>query len=123
MNRDTRNSLSHSSPPGCLREEDRSPRRRRCCRCCFQWASCTVYGYCCHYGSWRQLYFNVPTSLSKYDRLLTPDVSSYLYGGTYNQFKVFFKRLGIEVIFVPDDKPELFAAAINDKTRAIYVER
>jgi hypothetical protein len=62
-------------------------------------------------------------SLSKYDRLLTPDVSSYLYGGTYNQFKVYLKNFGIEAIFVPGDKPELFAAAINDKTRAIYVER
>lgn len=71
----------------------------------------------------KTLFQRTHLSLSQFDRLLTPDISSYLYGGTYNQFKVYLKRLGIEVIFVPDDKPESFAAAINDKTRAIYVER
>src|ERR1041384_5856106 len=34
--------------------------------------------------------------------------TSYLYGGTYNQFKVAFKRLGIEVRFVDGDKVENF---------------
>lgn len=48
--------------------------------------------------------------------------TSYLYGGTYNQFKVAFKRLGIEVKFTPDEKPESFQALINDKTKAIYLE-
>ncbi|KZT33352.1 putative O-acetylhomoserine-lyase [Sistotremastrum suecicum HHB10207 ss-3] len=48
--------------------------------------------------------------------------TSYLYGGTYNQFKVLFKKYGIHVKFVPDDKPESFAAAIDEKTKAIYVE-
>jgi OAH/OAS sulfhydrylase len=46
-----------------------------------------------------------------------------LYGGTYNQFKVTLPRLGIDVKFVgEDDKAEDFEAAIDDKTRAIYVE-
>ncbi|PWN06974.1 O-acetylhomoserine aminocarboxypropyltransferase/cysteine synthase family protein [Rhodohalobacter mucosus] len=46
-----------------------------------------------------------------------------LYGGTYNQFKVTLPRLGIDVRFVgEDDNPEDFEAAIDDKTRAIYVE-
>ena len=31
--------------------------------------------------------------------------TSFLYGGTYNQFKVQFKRLGINVKFVAGDKP------------------
>ncbi|KAG8699304.1 Homocysteine synthase, partial [Ceratobasidium sp. 395] len=48
--------------------------------------------------------------------------TSYLYGGTYNQFKVLFKKYGIEVKFVKDDSPEAFAAAIDEKTKAIYVE-
>jgi len=48
--------------------------------------------------------------------------TSYLYGGTYNQFKVTFKKYGIGVKFVTDDKPESFAAAIDDKTKAIFVE-
>src|SRR5690554_108194 len=48
--------------------------------------------------------------------------SSHLYGGSYNQFKVLFKRLGIEVRFVDGDHPEEFAKAIDDKTKALYVE-
>ncbi|CAE6484930.1 unnamed protein product [Rhizoctonia solani] len=48
--------------------------------------------------------------------------TSYLYGGTYNQFKVLFKKYGITVKFVKDDSPEAFAAAIDEKTKAIYVE-
>ncbi|KAJ4332047.1 Homocysteine/cysteine synthase [Ascochyta clinopodiicola] len=45
-----------------------------------------------------------------------------LYGGTYNQFKVFLPRLGITTKFVNGDKPEDFKAAIDDKTKAIYLE-
>jgi len=45
-----------------------------------------------------------------------------LYGGTYNQLKVFLPRLGIHTKFVASDKPEDFAAAIDDKTKAIYIE-
>ena len=48
--------------------------------------------------------------------------SSYLYGGTYNQFKVSFKRLGFEVRFADGDNPADFESKINDRTRAIYVE-
>lgn len=48
--------------------------------------------------------------------------SSYLYGGTYNQFKVSFKRLGFEVRFADLDNPADFETKINDRTRAIYVE-
>jgi O-acetylhomoserine (thiol)-lyase len=48
--------------------------------------------------------------------------TSYLYGGTYNQFKVQFKRLGIEVKFVDGDKPADFEKLIDSKTKAIYLE-
>lgn len=48
--------------------------------------------------------------------------SSNLYGGSYNQFKVSFKRLGIEVRFVEDETVEAYEKLINDKTKAIYVE-
>lgn len=48
--------------------------------------------------------------------------SPYLYGGTYNQFKVAFKRLGVQVRFGKSDKPEDIEALIDDQTKAIYVE-
>lgn len=48
--------------------------------------------------------------------------TSFLYGGTYNQFKVSFKRLGIEARFTDGDDAEKFEALIDDKTRAIYLE-
>ena len=48
--------------------------------------------------------------------------TSYLYGGTYNQFKVTLPRLGIGVKFVLGDEPAAFAKAIDTSTKAIYVE-
>jgi len=48
--------------------------------------------------------------------------SSYLYGGTYNQFKVTFKHYGIGVKWVTESTAEAFAAAIDEKTKLIYVE-
>lgn len=48
--------------------------------------------------------------------------TSNLYGGTYNQFKVALPRLGIKVKFVSEDNPEAFEAAIDENTKAIYVE-
>lgn len=48
--------------------------------------------------------------------------TSFLYGGTYNQFKVAFKRLGIDVRFADGDKPEAFEKHIDKKTKAIYLE-
>ena len=48
--------------------------------------------------------------------------TSYLYGGTYIQFKVQFKRLGINVKFVEGDNPEDFEAKIDKNTKAIYLE-
>ncbi len=48
--------------------------------------------------------------------------TSFLYGGTYNQFKVSFKRLGIDARFAEGDKPEAFEKLIDEKTKAIYLE-
>jgi O-acetylhomoserine (thiol)-lyase len=48
--------------------------------------------------------------------------SPFLYGGTYNQFKVAFKRLGIEVRFAEDDTAESIEKHIDNKTKAIYTE-
>ena len=48
--------------------------------------------------------------------------TSFIYGGTYNQFKVTLPRLGIDVKFVDGDDPELFRRAIDAKTKALYVE-
>ena len=48
--------------------------------------------------------------------------TSYLYGGTYNQFKVAFKRLGIEARFAEGDSVESFEALIDSNTKALYLE-
>lgn len=49
--------------------------------------------------------------------------TSYLYGGTYNQFKVQFKRLGIqELNLAGGDDPNDFEKAIDANTKAIYIE-
>jgi O-acetylhomoserine (thiol)-lyase len=48
--------------------------------------------------------------------------TSFLYGGTYNQFKVAFKRLGIEVRFADGDDPASFENLIDTKTKALYLE-
>ena len=48
--------------------------------------------------------------------------SPYLYGGTFNQFKVTFKNLGIEARFSENLEPENFEKLIDDRTKAIYLE-
>lgn len=48
--------------------------------------------------------------------------TSFLYGGTYNQFKVALPRLGITIKFVEDDTIESFEAQIDENTKGIYVE-
>ncbi|HEX3023726.1 MAG TPA: O-acetylhomoserine aminocarboxypropyltransferase/cysteine synthase [Chitinophagaceae bacterium] len=48
--------------------------------------------------------------------------TSYLYGGTYNQFKVTIKRLGIEARFADGDDVEKFVPLIDKNTKAIYLE-
>ncbi|MFZ5948972.1 MAG: O-acetylhomoserine aminocarboxypropyltransferase/cysteine synthase family protein [Stygiobacter sp.] len=48
--------------------------------------------------------------------------TSFLYGGTYNQFKVTFPRLGINVKFVNSNNHEDYEKEIDSKTKAIYIE-
>ncbi|WP_010177968.1 O-acetylhomoserine aminocarboxypropyltransferase/cysteine synthase family protein [Aquimarina agarilytica] len=48
--------------------------------------------------------------------------SAFLYGGTFNQFKVQFKKLGIEARFSEGNQPADFEAQIDTKTKAIYIE-
>src|SRR5947207_10636221 len=48
--------------------------------------------------------------------------ASTLYGGTYTQFDVSFRRLGINTIFVDPNDPENFRRAITPRTRLLYGE-
>ncbi len=48
--------------------------------------------------------------------------SPYLYGGTFNQFKVSFKNLGIDGRFAANLDPDNFEKLIDDKTKALYLE-
>src|SRR6202790_4162885 len=48
--------------------------------------------------------------------------SKNLYGGTYTQFDVSFRRLGINTVFVDPDDPENFRRAITARTRVLYGE-
>lgn len=57
--------------------------------------------------------------LSAGDNIVT---SPFLYGGTFNQFKVNFKRLGIDVKFAADNNPASFRRLIDENTKVIYTE-
>ncbi|HOL00973.1 MAG TPA: O-acetylhomoserine aminocarboxypropyltransferase/cysteine synthase [Paludibacteraceae bacterium] len=48
--------------------------------------------------------------------------TSHLYGGTYNQFKNQFKRMGITAKFTENDEPKTFEKLIDEHTKALYVE-
>lgn len=48
--------------------------------------------------------------------------TSFLYGGSYNQFKNSFKNIGVEARFANGDNVESFEVLIDDKTKAIYLE-
>ncbi|MCX7841295.1 MAG: O-acetylhomoserine aminocarboxypropyltransferase/cysteine synthase, partial [Anaerolineae bacterium] len=48
--------------------------------------------------------------------------ASTLYGGTYNQFRYTFARIGIDVTFVDPNDPENFRRAMRDNTKLIYGE-
>jgi len=61
-----------------------------------------------------------------FNTLLTPGTnlvtSPYLYGGTFNQFKVTFKNFGWEARFSENLDPENFEKLIDENTRGIYLE-
>ena len=48
--------------------------------------------------------------------------SKALYGGTYTQFDVNFRKLGINTTFVDASEPQNFRSAITQNTRALYAE-
>ncbi len=48
--------------------------------------------------------------------------TSYLYGGSYNQFKNSFKNIGVEARFAQGDKVESFERLIDEKTKFLYLE-
>lgn len=48
--------------------------------------------------------------------------SPFLYGGSYNQFKISFARIGVEARFAASEKVEDFEALIDENTKALYVE-
>lgn len=48
--------------------------------------------------------------------------SPFLYGGTYNQFRISLRRLGIDCRIARSERPEDFEALVDGRTRAIYVE-
>jgi len=48
--------------------------------------------------------------------------SNNLYGGTYTMFDCILPQFGIKAVFVDPRRPEQFAAAITEKTRALYIE-
>ena len=59
------------------------------------------------------------TLLEQGDELVS---ASTLYGGTYSQFEVSFRKLGINTKFVDPDDPQNFKKALSKKTKAIYAE-
>jgi len=48
--------------------------------------------------------------------------ASTLYGGSYSQLNVTFRKLGIETRFVDPDDPENFRRAITPRTKALFAE-
>lgn len=64
-------------------------------------------------------FLTIATLCSAGDNLVS---SSNLYGGTYNQLKVVFPRLGIKTNFVHSEDPEDFRKAIDSNTKLLYVE-
>ncbi len=49
-------------------------------------------------------------------------VSPFLYGGTYNQFRISLRKLGIDCRIAPTERAEDFEPLIDTRTKAIYVE-
>lgn len=48
--------------------------------------------------------------------------AQYLYGGTYNMFNYTLKRMGINVKFVDSSNPANIARAIDENTKAVFIE-
>lgn len=48
--------------------------------------------------------------------------SPYLYGGTYNQFRISLRKLGIDCRIARSERPEDFIPLIDSRTKALYAE-
>ena len=64
-------------------------------------------------------FLTISSLLESGDELVS---ASTLYGGTYTQFDVSFRKLGYNVKFVEPDDPENFRKAITPKTKCLYGE-
>ena len=64
-------------------------------------------------------FLTINTLLSAGDNFIT---SPYLYGGSYNQFNVSFRKLGFDARFTDDLEPDSFEKLIDENTKAIYLE-
>ncbi|NTU69031.1 MAG: O-acetylhomoserine aminocarboxypropyltransferase/cysteine synthase [Chlorobiaceae bacterium] len=65
------------------------------------------------------IFYTVITLAEAGDNIVS---ANNLYGGTYTQFDAILPKLGIDVTFVDPKDPSNFEKAINDKTRALYIE-
>ena len=65
------------------------------------------------------IYFTVANILRQGDELVS---ASNLYGGTYTQFDAILPQQGIRVNFTPVNDFAAVEAAINGRTRALYIE-
>lgn len=46
----------------------------------------------------------------------------YLYGGTYNLYRISLRNLGIDVRIAPDEDPQTLESLIDERTKAVYCE-
>ena len=65
------------------------------------------------------IYFTIANIAKQGDEIVA---ANNLYGGTYTQFDAILPQQGIKVNFTPVNDFIAVEAAINDKTRAIYIE-
>lgn len=65
------------------------------------------------------IYYSIINICRAGDEIVT---ASNLYGGTYTMFSSILPQFGITVRFVPPADLDAFSAAVNEKTKAVYVE-
>jgi O-acetylhomoserine (thiol)-lyase len=65
------------------------------------------------------IYYSIINICSAGEEIVSAD---NLYGGSYTMFDAILPQFGIKVNLVDSRKPENFEAAVNEKTRAIFVE-
>lgn len=65
------------------------------------------------------IFYSIINILKQGDELVS---ANNLYGGTYTMFDVILPQFGIKTKFVPHDDISAFEKAINEKTRAIFIE-